>query len=142
MDLETLVTEYSTERRNIHQEMLYRNMQQCCGDCSAFFHAWAVLMGQRNLVGRSAQDYFYLDVPTFKRHVAACTLAMEEVDKVDACVEGLDRRWNHEGKNPADTRFTEGKTRNKTEEYRRLFNGETEWTRRLGCGDDTYTIQD
>ena len=142
MEVTELTTEYSTGRRNIHQEMLFRNMKACCGDCSAYFHGWAMLMGQRNLVGRSARDYFEMDVPTFRRHAKACKVAMEDVEKVDACLQMLEGVFDKDWKNPADTCFTAEGTRDKMAEYRRIYSGESEWTRRIGgCGDD-YQIRD
>jgi hypothetical protein len=123
MEVDEIVGEYDRGRRNVHQELLFRQLKSCCGDCNGWFHGWAHMMGQRNLRGRSAMDYFSMDVPTFKSHVQACTVAMEEQDQVDRCIQTLDSTWDKEWRNPRDNRFVGRSTAERTEEYRRIYGG-------------------
>lgn len=137
MEVSELIKEYSIERRNVHQEMLYRQLKTCCGDCSGFFHGWAMMLGQRNLQGRSAHDYFTMEVAIFKKHARACELAMEELEKVDSCLSTLDGLWDKDWRNPQDTRFTRRTTEEKREQYHRLFGGAP----KSGCLDPDYRIE-
>lgn len=138
MEVSELVTEYSAERMNIHQEMLYRQLQRCCGDCSGWFHGWAMMMGQRNVVGRVAHNYFEMDMPTFKKHVKACEMRLKDPVEVDKVIERLDRDWDKDWKNPQDTRFTRDRTEEKREQYHRLYGGRRPFG---GCVDPDYRIE-
>ncbi len=137
METSELIAEYSTERRTVHQEMLFRQLQRCCGDCSGFFHGWAMLMGERNNRGRVAHVYFQMDTVTFRKHQRACQLAMEDVEKVDTCIQALEGLWDKDWKNPADTRFTRDRTEEKREQYHRLYGGRPQ----RGCLDPDYRIE-
>lgn len=129
----SLVSEYSTARRTVHQEMLYRQLKQCCGDCSGWFHGWAMMLHQRNIDDREPRSYFHMEVPEFRAHVKACEEAMAEADRVDSCLEGLDRVWEKDWRNPLDNRFNQRTKEQKIDQYRHAYGGR--------CIDPEYHIE-
>lgn len=132
MDVSELVREYSTARRTVNQEMLWRQLQRCCGECTGWYHGWAHMLHMRNIEDREPWSYFHMDIPEFKTHIRACTLAMEDIDRVDSCIEGLNTTWEKDWRNPAENRFNQDMTAAKKAEYRRLHDG--------GCVDPDYRI--
>jgi hypothetical protein len=125
VDVSELVAEYSTGRRTVHQEMLYRQLKRCCGDCTGWFHGWAQLLHMRNIEDREPMGYFHMEVPEFKAHVRACETAMEDADRVDSCIAGLEGLWDKEWRNPRDNRITRGRADEKARQYRTLFGGKS-----------------
>jgi ABC-type nitrate/sulfonate/bicarbonate transport system substrate-binding protein len=115
--------EYRTDSLTVEEYLLHKSILRCCGDCYGYYEAWAQLLNLRSL-GRYRPVDQYLRMPRYRflEEVAACSKGIREGEEVAKVVEGINKGWQWEGKNPLE-RWPEDKAKKLTE-YRESLDRE------------------
>lgn len=113
-----LRNEYRSDQRTVGEEVIYKQITNCCGGCAGFFMGWAHLLASRSVVPRNPQWFLFKTLDEFKRHQEACQYQMEEGDRVNRLLNFFDANWQRDWRNPL-SRDPEGLAQ-KFEAFRRL----------------------
>jgi hypothetical protein len=109
--------DYRTDALTVEEYLLYQSVLKCCGDCYGYYRTWAELIKHR-VAGHISMDAL-LKMPRYRflEEVKACTAGIREAEEITSVVEGLNKGWQWESRNPIE-RWPKDKAR-KLEELKK-----------------------